>query len=78
VATGRQASSDAPPFEELARRPNFSETGMMTFLLDPQAKMPNMNLTRFEAADKAAVALPRVWSDAGVSAPRPPLCSASG
>jgi mono/diheme cytochrome c family protein len=50
----RQASSDAPPFEEIARRPNFSETGMMTFLLDPHAKMPNMNLTRFEAGDIAA------------------------
>jgi mono/diheme cytochrome c family protein len=50
----RQASSDAPPFEEIARRRNFSETGMMTFLLDPHAKMPNMNLTRFEAGDIAA------------------------
>jgi hypothetical protein len=27
----RQASSDAPPFEEIARGRNFSETGMMTF-----------------------------------------------
>jgi hypothetical protein len=27
---------------------------MMTFLLDPHAKMPNMNLTRFEAGDIAA------------------------
>ena len=27
---------------------------MMTFLLDPHAKMPNMNLTRFEADDIAA------------------------
>ena len=46
----RQASSDAPPFEEIARRPNFSEPGMMTFLLDPHAKMPNMNLTRGDIA----------------------------
>jgi mono/diheme cytochrome c family protein len=50
----RQASSDAPPFASIAKRPNFSEAGMMTFLLDPHAKMPNMNLTRFEAADIAA------------------------
>jgi mono/diheme cytochrome c family protein len=50
----RQASSDAPPFASIAKRPNFSESGIMTFLLDPHAKMPNMNLTRFEAADIAA------------------------
>jgi mono/diheme cytochrome c family protein len=50
----RQASSDAPPFAEIAKRPNFSEAGVTTFLLDPHAKMPNMNLTRFEAGDIAA------------------------
>jgi mono/diheme cytochrome c family protein len=49
-----EANTDAPPFEEIARRPNFSETGIMTFLLDPHAKMPNMSLTRFEAGDIAA------------------------
>jgi hypothetical protein len=26
----------------------------MTFLINPHAKMPNMNLTRFDAADIAA------------------------
>jgi mono/diheme cytochrome c family protein len=50
----REANTDAPPFEEIAKRPNFSESGLMTFLLDPHAKMPNMNLSRFEAADIAA------------------------
>ena len=50
----REASADAPPFAEIAKRPNFSETGIATFLLDPHAKMPNMNLTRFEAGDIAA------------------------
>jgi mono/diheme cytochrome c family protein len=50
----RQASADAPPFEEIAKRPNFSEPGLVTFLLDPHAKMPNMNLTRIEANDIAA------------------------
>jgi mono/diheme cytochrome c family protein len=55
VATDqREANADAPPFEEIAKRPNFSESGLMTFLLDPHAKMPNMNLTRFEAGDIAA------------------------
>jgi mono/diheme cytochrome c family protein len=50
----RQANADAPPFEEIAKRPNFSEPGLVVFLLDPHAKMPNMNLTRFEASDIAA------------------------
>jgi len=50
----REANADAPPFEEIARRPNFTESGLMTFLLDPHAKMPNMNLSRIEAGDIAA------------------------
>jgi len=50
----RQANADAPPFEEIAKRPNFGEPGLVTFLLDPHAKMPNMNLTRIEADDIAA------------------------
>jgi mono/diheme cytochrome c family protein len=50
----RQANADAPPFQEIAKRPNFSESGLTTFLLDPHAKMPNMDLTRIEAGDIAA------------------------
>jgi mono/diheme cytochrome c family protein len=50
----RQANADAPPFGEIAKRPNFSESGLTTFLLDPHAKMPNMNLSRIEAGDIAA------------------------
>jgi mono/diheme cytochrome c family protein len=50
----QQANADAPPFEEIAKRPNFSEPGLVTFLLDPHAKMPNMNLTRIEANDITA------------------------
>jgi mono/diheme cytochrome c family protein len=50
----RQAYADAPPFEEIAKRPNFSESGLATFLLDPHSKMPNMNLSRIEAGDIAA------------------------
>src|SRR5262249_33202827 len=42
AANQRQAYSDAPPFQEIAKRPNFSESGLTTFLLDPHAKMPNM------------------------------------
>jgi mono/diheme cytochrome c family protein len=50
----RQANADAPPFEEIAKRSNFSEPALVTFLLDPHTKMPNMNLTRIEANDIAA------------------------
>jgi len=50
----RQAYADAPPFEEIAKRPNFSESALTTFLLDPHSKMPNMNLSRTEAGDIAA------------------------
>jgi mono/diheme cytochrome c family protein len=58
----REASADAPPFVEIAKRPNFSESGLMTFLLDPHAKMPNMNLTRFEAGDIAAYVSGLRWA----------------
>ena len=54
TTTQRQAYADAPPFEEIAKRPGFTETGTFRFLLDPHAKMPNMNLSRTEAADIAA------------------------
>jgi mono/diheme cytochrome c family protein len=50
----RQAYADAPPFEEIAKRPGFTEAGTVRFLLDPHAKMPNMDLSRIEAADIAA------------------------
>ena len=52
--TQRQAYADAPPFEEIAKRPGFTESGLTRFLLDPHAKMPNMDLSRTEAADIAA------------------------
>jgi mono/diheme cytochrome c family protein len=50
----REANADAPPFEEIAKRPKFAEDGMVTFLLNPHYKMPDMNLTRIEAGDIAA------------------------
>jgi mono/diheme cytochrome c family protein len=49
----RQASADAPAFSSIARQADF-DTGRLTlFLLDPHPKMPNMSLTRTEAADIA-------------------------
>ena len=50
----RQANADAPPFEEIAKRQGFSENGLQTFLLNPHANMPDMNMTRIEAGDIAA------------------------
>ena len=54
TADQRHAYADAPSFREIANRPNFSESGLVTFLLNPHAKMPNMSLTRIEANDIAA------------------------
>jgi len=31
----REANADAPPFAEIAKRPNFSESGLTTFLSTP-------------------------------------------
>jgi len=50
----RHAYADAPPFKTIADRSNFSESGLVTFLLNPHSKMPNMSLTRIEANDIAA------------------------
>ena len=50
----RAASADAPSFSAIAAAPDFSEARLAFFLLDPHPKMPNMALTRREAADLAA------------------------
>ena len=55
VAPGQQqASADVPPFKAIAQKPGFDEKQIAFFLLDPHPKMPNMGLTRNEAADLAA------------------------
>jgi mono/diheme cytochrome c family protein len=55
VAPGQQqASADVPPFKAIAQKPGFDEKQVAFFLLDPHPKMPNMGLTRNEAADLAA------------------------
>lgn len=48
------AVTEAPPFPTIAQRPDFSERTVAFFLLDPHPKMPDMSLTRAEAADLAA------------------------
>jgi len=50
----RGTTGEAPPFATIARRPDFNAGKVALFLLDPHPKMPDMGLTRFEAADLAA------------------------
>jgi mono/diheme cytochrome c family protein len=50
----RRASDAAPAFPSIARHPDFDAGKLAFFLLDPHPKMPNMSLTRQEAADLAA------------------------
>jgi len=55
VTSGQQrASADVAPFASVARRGDFNAAQLAFFLLDPHPKMPNMSLTRAEAADLAA------------------------
>jgi hypothetical protein len=42
------------PFATIARRPGFDAAKIALFLLNPHPKMPDMSLTRPEAADLAA------------------------
>jgi mono/diheme cytochrome c family protein len=50
----RGTTGEAPPFATIARRPGFNAAKVALFLLDPHPKMPDMGLTRTEAADLAA------------------------
>jgi len=54
VAPGQKATTEAPPFSGIAKRPDFDAAKVAFFLLDPHPKMPNMQLTRPEVADIAA------------------------
>jgi mono/diheme cytochrome c family protein len=54
AANQRQTTTEAPPFATIARRPDFDVNRMASFLLNPYPRMPNMSLTRIEAADIAA------------------------
>jgi len=49
-----RANADLPTFASVAKRPDFSAAQLSFFLLDPHPKMPNLSLTRVEAADLAA------------------------
>jgi mono/diheme cytochrome c family protein len=50
----RQATGEAAPFAAIARRAKFDAAQVALFLLTPHPKMPDMALSRNEAADLAA------------------------
>jgi mono/diheme cytochrome c family protein len=54
AANQRQATGEAPPFATIASKPDFDAAKIALFLLDPHPKMPDMGLSRAEAADLAA------------------------
>jgi mono/diheme cytochrome c family protein len=54
ASTQTRPTGEAPPFDEIAGRSNFDTARLALFLLDPHPKMPDMSLTRNEAADLAA------------------------
>jgi mono/diheme cytochrome c family protein len=53
-ADQRRGSTQAPPFSEIAETPGLDAAKLALFLLLPHPKMPDMSLSRSEAADLAA------------------------
>ena len=45
--------NNAPLFATITRLPDFELSKIVMFLLNPHQKMPNMSLSRTEAADLA-------------------------
>ena len=54
AADQREVTGEAPPFASIAKIPGFDAARIAMFLLDPHPKMPDMSLTRAEAADLGA------------------------
>jgi len=54
AADQKSASTQAPPFSAVAKRPGFDASKLALFLLLPHPRMPDMNMSRDEAADLAA------------------------
>ena len=50
----RGPTGEAAPFATIAAKPDFDAARLAFFLLEPHPKMPNMQLSRTEAADLAA------------------------
>ena len=51
---GQRVTSEAPPFATVANKENLDAAKLAHFLLHPHPVMPDMGLTRSEAADLAA------------------------
>jgi mono/diheme cytochrome c family protein len=54
TTTQRHGSTQAAPFSEIAKEPGIDAAKIALYLLLPHPKMPDMNLSRSEAADLAA------------------------
>jgi mono/diheme cytochrome c family protein len=55
VATDQKSgNTQVAPFSAIAKVPGFDAAKLALYLLTPHPKMPDMNLTRNEAADLAA------------------------
>ena len=55
VASDQQrANGQAPPFSAIGKTPDLDPAKLALFLLVPHPKMPDMSLSRAEAADIAA------------------------
>ena len=54
AAEQKNANTQVPPFSGIAKKTGFDETKLAFFLLAPHPKMPDMGLSRAEAADLAA------------------------
>ena len=54
AADQQRANGQAPPFSAIGKTPGLDPSKLALFLLLPHPKMPDMNLTRAEAADLAA------------------------
>jgi mono/diheme cytochrome c family protein len=50
----KSANGQAPPFSAIGKTPDLDPARLALFLLVPHPKMPDMNLSRSEAADIAA------------------------
>lgn len=49
-----RGNTQAPPFSEVAKKPGITAASIALFLMVPHPKMPDMNLSRYEAGDIAA------------------------
>ena len=54
AADQQRANGQAPPFSAIGKTPDLDAAKLALFIMLPHPKMPDMNLSRAEAADIAA------------------------